>query len=177
MTITTVSSQVPAVSLKGNGVSCFQEERGLSSKGKSVLCIYLMGFSAVWNPVCALKTTVAHSTVAAAQCETVARAILEQSYFPCGTGEPKDLLASSVMKGVFETSSSVHTTSPTACQALPSQSQGHIALGSLSPTLQQSPLGKLGGKYLLSMSVALGLTCSTPEPPATSIPEGSAPIP
>ena len=47
MTIITVSSQVPAVSLKGNGVSCFQEERGLSSRGKSVLHIYLMGFSGV----------------------------------------------------------------------------------------------------------------------------------
>lgn len=47
MTIITVSSQVPAVSLKGNGVSCFQEERGLSSRGTSVLRIYLMGLSGV----------------------------------------------------------------------------------------------------------------------------------
>lgn len=64
---------------------------------------------------------------------------------------------------------------PTACQARPSQSQGHTALGSLSSTLQQSPYsgpGKPGGKYLLSRPLALGLTRSTPEPPTTSIPEG-----
>lgn len=107
---------------------------------------------------------------------------MEQSYFPCGAGDQKNLLASSVVKRLLEMSSSVHTTSPAACQALPSQAQGHTALGSLSSTLQQSPhpeLGKLGGKHLPSVPVALGLTCSTLEPTTTSIPEdsGHTPIP
>lgn len=82
---------------------------------------------------------------------------------PCGAAELKDLLASPVVRGLFGTSSRSHSR-PRNLLCLPSQSQGHTALGSLSSTLQQSPhsrLGKLSGQQ----ACRPGLDPPHPEPP------------
>lgn len=83
-----------------------------------------------------------------------------------------------VARGLSGTSSSVHTTSPTACQVLPSPSQRRAALGSFPSLCRKAHaqwLGPARGEHLLRTPVALGLSYSTQVPPTTSILEGLGP--